>query len=104
MLDVVTISRYNIVNMFEWDEAKRRANLDKHGIDFKDAKLIFDGDIVVMEDRRCDYNEPRFVALGLLYGRVIVVIYIERGEIVRLISARKASRNEEITYFKRLFN
>lgn len=90
--------------MFEWDEAKQYGNLDKHGIDFNDAKSIFDGDIVVMEDRRFDYNEPRFVALGLLFGRVIVVIYTEREEITRLISARKASRNEEIIYYKRIFD
>jgi uncharacterized protein len=86
---------------FEWDEAKRLANLDKHGIDFIDIPEIFDGDIVTFEDDRYSYGEQRFVTFGLLQGRVIAV-HTERGEAIRIISARKATKNEQRTYFQEI--
>jgi len=52
--------------MFTWDEAKRRANLRKHGIDFLDAERIFRGFTLTAEDSREAYGEPRFLTLGLL--------------------------------------
>jgi uncharacterized protein (DUF4415 family) len=52
--------------MFAWDEAKRRANLKKHGIDFVDAEKIFRGVTLTAEDTRESYGEPRFLTLGLL--------------------------------------
>jgi len=90
---------------FEWDENKRRANAHKHGIDFSDAATIFDGKTVVILDDRFDYGETRYIAFGLLKGtviKVIVVAYTERGETIRIISARKALRDEEIFYFKQI--
>ncbi len=87
---------------FEWDEAKRRTNLRRHGIDFADAVKVFDGDIVTIEDRRFDYGETRYLTLGLLQGRVVVVAHTEEEDLVRLISARKATKNEERSYFERL--
>ena len=87
---------------FEWDEQKRLANARKHGMDFADAVSIFYGDIVVMLDDRFDYGETRYIAYGLLRGKVIVVAYTERGERIRLISARKAVKDEEIYYFKEI--
>jgi len=51
---------------YEWDEAKRLANLRKHGIDFIDIPTVFEGYIVTVEDDRYDYGEQRFVTFGLL--------------------------------------
>jgi uncharacterized DUF497 family protein len=87
---------------FEWDETKRLANLDKHGIDFIDVPDVFEGDIVTVEDDRYSYGEQRFVTFGLLQGRVIAVVHTDRGELIRIISARKATKNEQRTYFQEL--
>jgi uncharacterized DUF497 family protein len=87
---------------FEWDEAKRLANLDKHGIDFIDVPEVFEGDIVTVEDDRYSYGEQRFVTFGLLQGRVVAVVHTDRGESIRIISARKATKNEQRSYFQEL--
>ncbi|MFN8485956.1 MAG: BrnT family toxin [Caldilineaceae bacterium] len=90
---------------YEWDEIKRRINLQQHGIDFADVPSLFAGEIVILEDDRYEYNETRFIAFGLLLERVIAVVYTERGEgIIRLISARKASKNEAKQYYRRIAN
>jgi uncharacterized protein len=89
---------------YEWDEAKRLTNIEDHDIDFADAREIFDGDVLVVEDDRFDYGERRFLALGLMKGDVISVIYTERGDNLRLISARKASKHEEKRYFEEIWN
>ena len=80
--------------MYGWDEKKRKFNLAKHGIDFRDAEKIFDGPLVTVEDTRDDYGEPRYVALGLLEEIVVSMVYTERGNTVRIISIRKALRHE----------
>ena len=85
---------------FEWDEAKRRENLRKHGIDFVDLPPLFDGVTVTVLDDRFDYGEDRFLTVGVLQGIVIVVAHTETAELIRFISARKATRNEEDLYFK----
>ncbi len=85
--------------MFTWDERKRKANLTKHGIDFRDAATIFNGPLVTVEDTREDYGEPRYVALGLLEGIVVSLVYTERDDNVRIISIRKALRHETRFYF-----
>ena len=87
---------------FEWDEQKRISNAHKHGIDFRDAIAIFAGDRVLMEDDRFDYGEQRFVSLGLLQGRVIVVVHVEQGQVTHIISARKATKYEQSIYFQGL--
>jgi uncharacterized protein len=76
---------------YEWDEAKRVANLRKHGIDFTDVPTVFDGDIVTVEDDRYSCGEQRFVTFGLLQGRVIAVVHAERQDSTRILSARKAT-------------
>ena len=80
--------------MFTWDESKRKLNLVKHGIDFRDAQAIFEGPLVTAEDAREDYGETRYVALGLLEGIVVSIAYTERGDSVRIISIRKALKHE----------
>ncbi len=89
---------------FEWDEAKRESNLLKHGIDFIDAEKVFDGETITIPDNRFDYGEDRFITLGLLDERVVVIIHTETDEVIRIISVRKASKNEEISYFKEIAN
>jgi uncharacterized DUF497 family protein len=63
---------------FEWDEAKNRANIRKHGFDFLDAQEIFRGMLVVEADTRNDYGENRWIGLGIVGGRVAHVIFAER--------------------------
>jgi uncharacterized protein len=64
---------------FEFDPAKSKSNLRKHRIDFDDAKRIWDGPVFEFEDIRFDYGERRFIALGSVAGREIVVVYTWRG-------------------------
>jgi uncharacterized protein len=87
---------------FEWDESKRIANLRKHGIDFLDVPAVFDGSIVTIEDNRFDYGEDRFVTFGLLQGRIVAVVHTESEDCIRIISARKANKYEQATYFEQI--
>jgi uncharacterized DUF497 family protein len=87
---------------FEWDEAKRRSNLRKHGIDFVGVERLFEGVTVTILDDRADYGEERFVTFGLLDGRVVAVAHTEADKVIRIISVRKATKNEESGYFKEI--
>jgi uncharacterized protein len=81
---------------FEWNENKNRANLEKHGIDFDEATEIFYGPVMVRRSDRKD--EERWVAIGALVSRLIAVIFTRRANIIRIISARRARKNEERDY------
>jgi uncharacterized DUF497 family protein len=84
-----------------WDEEKRRSNLAKHGLDFADAEGVFRGAVFIFEDKR--HGEQRFVALGMLSEIVVVVAFTEPEEdLIRIISMRKAIRNEQQIYFEQL--
>ena len=87
---------------FEWNEAKNRANVEKHGISFEEAQRAFDGPVLRRVDDRRDYGEERWLALGLVANDVCVVAYTMRAGKVRIISARKANRNEASAYTTRL--
>jgi uncharacterized DUF497 family protein len=87
---------------FAWDEAKRSSNLRKHGLDFADAELVFAGVTYTIEDRRFDYREQRFITLGMLRDLVVVLAHTERRGTIRVISMRKATRNEQALYFQNL--
>ena len=87
---------------FEWDERKRRSNLEKHGIDFSDLESLFAGETVTVLDDRFDYGEHRFITLGLVKGIVLTVAHTETDKVIRILSARKATRYEEETYFKEI--
>ncbi len=86
--------------VFEWDERKARANMRKHEVDFADAATVFeDAQAVTVADD--EPEEERYVTIGIdALGRMLVVIYTIRGERIRIISARPATRNERAAYEK----
>jgi hypothetical protein len=80
---------------YEWDERKARKNIAKHGVPFEYAARVFlDLHRLDAEDARRDYGEERRFTLGMIEGRLYVVAYTVRGNIIRLISARKANERE----------
>jgi uncharacterized protein len=83
---------------YQWDREKATANLRKHGIDFADAVSLFSDDLAItVSDER--FAEERFITIGSdALGRVLVVVYTWRGNEIRLISARKATRQERAQY------
>ena len=81
---------------FEWDDIKCEANIAKHGIDFTDAAAIFDGGIWETPSFKSD--EERVMAVGYCEGNLLTVIYTWRGRKRRIISARRAKRNEQRQY------
>lgn len=83
---------------YQWDNDKATANLRKHGIDFADAVSVFsDALAITIPDQR--FDEERFITVGMdAFGRVLVVVYTWRGNEIRLISARKATRPERKQY------
>jgi uncharacterized protein len=89
---------------FEWDEEKAAANLNKHGVSFLRAAEIFANEIIERIDSREDYGELRLVALGRAGLAVYRVVYTWRAEqVIRLISAQKASKNEQDFYYRETF-
>jgi hypothetical protein len=83
---------------FEWDDPKASANLLKHGVSFADAVGVFEDLNALTIDDETE-SERRFVALGLDFlGRLLVVVYTWRGDAIRVISARKATRAEARSY------
>ncbi len=85
---------------FEWDQRKADSNLKKHGITFQEATSVFADTLsVTIPDPDHSASEARFLDLGLSHrNRLLVVSYTERGEIIRIISARRASRPERKAY------
>jgi uncharacterized protein len=86
--------------MMTWDEAKRQANLRKHGIDFATCEPIFDAPLVTNEDDRETYGEQRLKSLGWLNDRVVVLIWTERETGPHVISCRYGDIRETQRYFK----
>lgn len=89
---------------FTWSEAKRNANLEKHGLDFVDAPLVFEGVTFTIEDDRFSYEEQRFVSLGLLAGIPVSVVHTESENEIRIISFRKATKREAQIYSSEIQN
>ena len=90
---------------FEWDEAKARSNLEKHGVSFLTAAAIFSNERLERIDDREDYEELRWIALGRVDGEVYRVVFTWRGEsLIRLISAQKASKDEQEIYYRETFS
>jgi uncharacterized protein len=85
--------------VYVWDEAKRKSNLNKHGLDFRDASLVYEN------PNKCTYDASRGdeyrsmdVALALVKGKLLTLVYTEREDEVRVISFRNASRTERKQY------
>lgn len=89
---------------FDWDEQKHLVNLQRHEIDFVEAEHIFENDLFTFIDDRFEYGETRFVSFGLLDGEVVTIVYTENDETTRIISIRKATKNEQQIYFKKVGN
>ena len=90
------------MSMFEWDRSKARQNDAKHGISFADTFGVFEGANALTLDQHVG-GEERFVTIGMDgFGRLLVVVYTWRGENVRIISARKATRSEVQQYESQL--
>jgi uncharacterized protein len=88
---------------FGWDENKRKSNLAKHGIDFLKAILVFSAPCYEGIDIRAYDGETRFYRIGEANGQLLLVVYVERDQIIRIISARKARADERRKYFRLLF-
>ncbi len=89
---------------YTWDDTKRKNNIKKHHLDFADAEIIFEGLTLTIPDNRFDYGEDRFISFGMLDNAIVIIAHTERGDETRIISMRKASKHEEIIYFKSLGN
>ena len=87
---------------FEWDHAKNKANFKKRGLRFEDAALVFESKTFTFLDDRKDYGENRYVTLGQLAKRVVVMVHTQRGNRIRIISLRKANEREKKIYHERL--
>jgi uncharacterized DUF497 family protein len=84
---------------FEWDAAKNEANIWRHGIDFADIPAMFLYPMLTDVDDRIDYGEDRWISIGMLAHGIAVVIWTERdGDVIRIISARKANKDERRQY------
>lgn len=84
---------------FEWDEQKNQANIAKHELDFADAPKVFRLPLRIFLDERQDYGEERWIGIGLLDGRVVVIVFIEPDkQTIRIISLRKALPYERKRY------
>lgn len=85
---------------FEWDEDKQKENIRKHGLNLADAWEIFDHPLLAKLDDREDYGEDRWIGVGMMSnGVVIVLVFAEKDrETIRIISMRKATKNERKKY------
>jgi uncharacterized DUF497 family protein len=86
----------------EFDRAKREATLTHRELDMARADEVFAGNTITIEDDRMEYGEKRFITVGLLEERMIVLIWTPRGEARRIISMRKANAREQKIYQGRL--
>lgn len=87
---------------FTWDEAKRKANLKKHGLYFANAETVFAGYTLTRPDTRFAYTENRFSTIGLLGVEAVVIAHSEAADEIHIISMRKAERHEQKNYFASL--
>jgi uncharacterized DUF497 family protein len=90
--------------LFDWDEEKRSVNIKKHDVDFFDAALIFENQIIEDIDKSTNYGEERYRAIGISRDVVLCVVYTWRGEdIIRIISAWRANKNDTERYYKEIY-
>lgn len=90
---------------FQWDEEKNEQNVRKHGFDFADAWEVFQNPLIARIDNREDYGQDRWHGVGVLQRCTVVIVFAERDpDIVRIISLRKANKNEKRQYEKAIKN
>ena len=87
---------------YQWDPDKAQANNNKHNVDFADAVGVFEDAWALTIEEQYINDEQRFVTLGMDFlGRVLIVVYTYRGDDIRLISARRATKRQRKTYEQR---
>ena len=84
------------VSGFDWDKRKNESNLVKHGLDFEEAIEVFYGPVLLRRSDRSD--EERWVVVGYSEARLVAVVFTRRADVIRIISARRARKNEESAY------
>ena len=85
--------------IYDWDEAKRLSNIKKHGIDFFELRPAFnDPSGIVSRDGRRDHGEVRYILLARLDDRIVHIVFTDRGDLRRIISARQAHWKERVIY------
>lgn len=88
---------------YSYDRTKKALNLKKHGLDFDDVKLVIEsGKTLTFEDTRFEYGEQRFITLGMLQDTLVVIVTSETENEIRIISMRKADKNEQAIYYENL--
>ncbi len=89
---------------YTWNEAKRRKTLTQRGLDFAHAPRVFESPTLTFEDDRWEYGEDRWVTLGLLNQKIVVLVHteIDDVDVIRIISMREATKNEQQLYFSNL--
>ena len=86
---------------YSFDKNKKSANLKKHGFNLDDAQLVIESlKTLTFEDNRFNYDEPRYITLGLLNSAVVVIVTTETENEIRIISMRKADKNEQAIYYE----
>nr|WP_082359131.1 BrnT family toxin [Bosea sp. AAP35] len=85
-----------------FDRTKRDTTLQERGLDFARAAEVFAGRTFTQPDRWIDYGEERFITVGRLDGRIVVIVWTDRGHARRIISMRKANEREQARYQSRL--
>ncbi len=101
MIDITTGLQYMTDGGFEWDVAKAEGNLHKHQVAFEAARVVFqDAFAIERNDTRRDYGEARFVITGMANGQLLTVVYTERGDYIRIISARRSNGREQHDYYQ----
>ena len=94
-MKIIIYTIHSMVFKLTWHESKRQATLVDRGLDFADATLIFEGPTLEFEDERQNYGEKRMICFGYLYGRLLVVGYVQRGDARHIYSMRKANEREQ---------
>ena len=87
---------------FTWHESKRETALKGRHLDFADASGVFAGPTLTFEDDREDYGEQRWVTIGLLREKVVVIVHTETDDNIHVISMREAERSEQILFFSNI--
>jgi uncharacterized protein len=82
----------------EFDNDKRDKTMTERGLDFARADEVFVGRHFTAPDDRASYGEPRYITVGTLEGRMVVMVWTPRGEVRRIISMRKANEREQTRY------